>query len=388
MIRDERFACQWKDSMAQNRNKGLIDGRFRRVGLGLVLVALALVMPGGVTRAGTPDPCTGIDSRWYTTGHDQPSTTSHCLGNPITPHCAIDTLHAAILRGDLHLFTSVAPLGLEDFFDEDMLRTNTKGFHDNKYFHKIIFCKVLTANDHLLAEWGPSRPGMSQNRDQAWYPGDILLKEIFELCDAKQSMAACFQKSPDHAPSISILRRLDSGHWRLVNWKAWDNIFPIQGHVGPPCRPEDQGLRLLTDNPATTTSQCLGGDQTPLCAAETYLEALLAGARDEHNYNRAFFLRYKLLDCEVLDDKDSDPNRWDPRPYRSPMVRGAKVGIEGSRKAWKAGDIRIGIRIQICNGTDNTCWPTKDMIGIYRDYSKSWQSISYWIKKNTSDKFE
>jgi hypothetical protein len=374
-----------QDTKAALVGDDLIGGGCRRMVLMVVLVMLALVVPGGPARAGTPDPCADIDGRWRTTGHDQAHTTSRCIGNPITPQCAIETLDAVFLRGDVGLLASVAAPGFARF-DDDWADMNAKDFSKSKYFYRIVLCRVLTADDRPLTGWGRVRPGVSPNRDYAWYPGDVLLEDEFELCDIKQSRASCFKKSPDHGSFIRILRRLDTGHWRLVDWDSWDNIFPIQGHVGPPCRPEDQGLRFLTGDAATTTSHCLDSNQTPLCTAETYLKGVLAGERDRHGHscNSPLFLRYKILDCEVLDDQDPDPDRWDPRPYGWPMVRGEKIGMEGWGRGWKAGDVRLGIRMQVCNGADNTCQPTEDMIEVYHRYPEYWASVGHSGKENIS----
>ena len=374
-----------QDTKAALVGDDLIGGGCRRMVLMVVLVMLALVVPGGPARAGTSDPCADIDGRWRTTGHDQAHTTSRCIGNPITPQCAIETLDAVLLRGDVGLLASVAAPGFARF-DDDWADMNAKDFSKSKYFYRIILCRVLTADDRPLTGWGRVRPGVSPNRDYAWYPGDVLLEDEFELCDIKQSRASCFKKSPDHGSFIRILRRLDTGHWRLVDWDSWDNIFPIQGHVGPPCRPEDQGLRFLTGDAATTTSHCLDSNQTPLCTAETYLKGVLAGERDRHGHscNSPLFLRYKILDCEVLDDQDPDPDRWDPRPYGWPMVRGEKIGMEGWGRGWKAGDVRLGIRMQVCNGADNTCQPTEDMIEVYHRYPEYWASVGHSGKENIS----
>ena len=374
-----------QDTKAALVGDDLIGGGCRRMVLMVVLVMLALVVPGGPARAGTSDPCADIDGRWRTTGHDQAHTTSRCIGNPITPQCAIETLDAVLLRGDVGLLASVAAPGFARF-DDDWADMNAKDFSKSKYFYRIVLCRVLTADDRPLTGWGRVRPGVSPNRDYAWYPGDVLLEDEFELCDIKQSRASCFKKSPDHGSFIRILRRLDTGHWRLVDWDSWDNIFPIQGHVGPPCRPEDQGLRFLTGDAATTTSHCLDSNQTPLCTAETYLKGVLAGERDRHGHscNSPLFLRYKILDCEVLDDQDPDPDRWDPRPYGWPMVRGEKIGMEGWGRGWKAGDVRLGIRMQVCNGADNTCQPTEDMIEVYHRYPEYWASVGHSGKENIS----
>jgi hypothetical protein len=271
----------------------------------------------------------------------------------------------------------VAPPDYADF-DDTLTRLHSK------YLYKISYCRVLTADDRPLTEWGRVRPGASPNRDQAWYPGYLLLKEEWEICDIKQSRVACLKKSPFRNFTVEILRRLDTGHWRLVDWQTSDNIFPIQGHVGPPCRPEDQGLRFLTGDAATTTSHCLDSNQTPLCSTETYLKSVLTGEREQHGHNWALFLRYKVLDCEVLDDEYPNLDRWDPRPYRSPMVHGEKISVERLERYWKAGDVRLGIRMQVCNGADNTCQPTEDMLDVYNNDYGYWQSVRYWAKEYTS----
>jgi hypothetical protein len=87
-----------------------------------------------------------------------------------------------------------------------------------------------------------------------------------------------------------------------------------------------------------------------------------------------------VLDCEVLDDEYPNLDRWDPRPYRSPMVHGEKISVERLERYWKAGDVRLGIRMQVCNGADNTCQPTDDMLDIYNDDHGYWANVDYWSK--------
>jgi hypothetical protein len=241
---------------------------------------------------------------------------------------------------------------------------------------------VLTADDRPIGQYGPVSPAAERDRNFAWYPGDIALDIHINWC--RRDLRECDERRKNSVRETYIARRVDDRHWRLVDWDM-GGVFPLQGHVGEPCRPEDGGVRILTTDPATSTSRCIGSYGTPLCAEET---RLAEGVKIEQA--RAYrpglrgprmFLKYKLIDCERLDNLDVIPGRWDPRPKENSWLLSHKE----RGNLWMPGDVRLGVRTQLCNAVDNKCKPTVEYLTFSHNYDGSWGGGSYSESKGVGD---
>ena len=284
--------------------------------LGFALVAV-VAMTGGPALAGE-NPCKGIDHHWRIAGHHRTATTSDCVGNPKTPLCAVDTYEAGQLREDLALEEKAAPDSLLDPVDEP------KEFTNFVATYRVVKCRVMTEHDRPYDLWGLIRPNLALDRDHTWSPGDIGLDILDTMC--KRTLRDC-PKARKEVTLIRpiIVRKVDENHWRLVDWRVGDAI-QIQGHVGPPCQPEDGNWQTVTGDAKTTTSRCQPSDTTSFCA---YVTSVLAHMDDGHSGD---YFRYKVLDCKTFGTEGQDPDHWDPRPFTS-----------------QPGHVRIGLLLQTCS---------------------------------------
>lgn len=239
-----------------------------------------------------------------------------------------------------------------------------KQYRDVVLSYRIAGCRVLTARDSPIGEWGPVWPGAEKDRDHAWLPGDIRLDIHLVWC--RRDLRGCARtRREEAAAEAHLLRRLDDGRWRLVDWMMGD-VFPLQGHVGEPCRPEDSDVRILTLTSYTSTSQCVGSEATPLCALET---TLAEGVKSDQarDFEAKVFLKYKIVDCETLAPRKPVPGQWDPRPMTYPWGPGREP-----RNIWEPGDVRLAIRMQTCNAVDDTCKSLREYITVSRNYDGRW----------------
>jgi hypothetical protein len=333
-------------------------------GLVAMVAALLVALGAGPAVAGVPDPCAGFDGHrgnWLVAGHDPAHTTSRCVGSTRTPLCVVDTYLAGKVREVAALGRRAAPDSMVEMIQAE------KQYGDVVYTYRVAGCRALTAADSPIGDWGPVWPALKKDRDHVWYPGDIRLDIHSGWC--RRDLRGCGAERKDPFVETFIARKLDDRHWRLVDWEMGD-VFPLQGHVTEPCRPEDEGWRALTGVPATSTSQCLGTDGTPLCDEETMLAEIIQSQRAYSN--RPLFFQYKVIDCERLEAHDPIPGQWDPRPIQYPPLLNLKKLVLN----WGPGDVRLGIRMRICNSADDTCKPWIESLTISRNEKGHWGGIS------------
>jgi hypothetical protein len=242
--------------------------------------------------------------------------------------------------------------------------TAGKRYSDIVRTYRVVGCRILAAADRPIGDWGPVGPALKTNRDYAWSPGDIRLDVFINWC--RQDLRECRQRRQDPFMETYLVRKLDVGHWRLVDWSMGD-VFPLQGHVERrACRFEDEDLHILTQE-AASPRPCVGPHSTPLCDLETRLAEEMkneqAAAPDVRIY-----IKYKVIDCETLDATPLFPGRWDPRPVESPWLLSHKKRAD----LWMPGDVRLGIRWQICNAVDKSCKAPMDFITISHKDDGNW----------------
>ena len=342
-------------------------GRRVVAGVAMPLMALLLVTFGaGRAVAGTPDPCAdlaGHYGQWRVAGHAPAQTTSPCVGSTRTPLCTLDTYWTGKVREIWALgHRSAAESMVEDVVSE-------KQYRHVIYTYRVVGCRVLTADDRPIGQYGPVSPAAERDRNFAWYPGDIALDLHSSWC--RRDLRGCDRQRKESFRETYIARRVDDRHWRLVDWDM-GGVFPLQGHVGEPCRPEDGGVRILTTDPATSTSRCIGSYGTPLCAEET--------RRAEEVHGRVF-LKYKVVDCERLDSLDLISGRWDPRP----VEKSWPLSHKKRETFWMSGDVRLGLRAQMCNTKNNKCDSTVEYIIFSHNFDGNWGGGYYRMSKGVGD---
>jgi len=139
-----------------------------------------------------PDP----PDHWRRIGVDRRNTTSDCIGDPVTPACAIDTMMAAFVALDIELYRTVDPsLANDPAFVQSIRSLESVERSDVVYrFHQVA--DPATEN----------KPRSSRPRYGSPLKGDTI-----EIVLEKQS---CHTDDLTSRPGY-ILRRSETG-WRII----------------------------------------------------------------------------------------------------------------------------------------------------------------------------
>jgi hypothetical protein len=138
--------------------------------------------------------------------HDDATSSSKCIGSPITPLCTAETALAFYTRGRLQ-YLKIAT-GIEHAW-----LYNVGDSLDNAIRYRVIRREILTDRSF---PWTPKRdPDYAQRRMQA---GDMRIDIIEEHCDEQTLPASCGYKY-DHwsEPRAYIVRR-QGDRWILIDW--------------------------------------------------------------------------------------------------------------------------------------------------------------------------
>ncbi len=97
------------------------------------------------------------------------ASTSACIGNPVTPICAVETFEACLRRAEWPLCAEVA-------FDPGDLRQ----FAPSEYYKLGYYPYEVTGTRTVRAEFVPiPRDGESAIR---WLPGDVAVRLLWQYC--------------------------------------------------------------------------------------------------------------------------------------------------------------------------------------------------------------
>jgi len=135
---------------------------------------------------------------------DDATSTSKCIGDPVTPMCAVETVLACHARGDHSLCRT--GMGLDH--DPGL---GGEGPWDNMTYH-------VTRSEVLTGEHFPWRPA----HDMPWRPGqidmqagDIRIDIILNLCDGKPSPDSCGFSFG----TLSYIVRKQGNRWAVMIWQ-------------------------------------------------------------------------------------------------------------------------------------------------------------------------
>jgi hypothetical protein len=159
-----------------------------------VVLAAALSMPAQAADPDVPKRDPKGFYRYLTQEAD--STTSTCIGNPVTPLCAVETVLACFVRSDSDLCRKANWPGSEEY---DFSGGKISPFDDTRYF--VQFAKMLSDKSARKYSIGGITPK----------PGDVVISV------KKARRAPGDWSDPYPQPTVYLLRRYE-GEWRAVTW--------------------------------------------------------------------------------------------------------------------------------------------------------------------------
>jgi len=170
------------------------------------LFAAALPARAGDARPDVPlPPITPVDGYFVMT-QDDATTSSNCIGNPVTPMCAVETVMACHVRGN-----------------DDLCRIG-QGLERNSdiiigplppEIYWVVRREVLTEQ---TLPWPPyemeDRPG-----EPSVKAGDIRIDVVDKSCrKGKISHSAC-ETEYDIPPIVAYIVRRQGSRWAVVDWR-------------------------------------------------------------------------------------------------------------------------------------------------------------------------
>jgi hypothetical protein len=156
-------------------------------------------------------------SKLYYLGYNKATSSSPCIGNPVTPECAIDTYEACIDWGDRKLCSLMG---------YTLPKGKTGPDKRSKLLYKFVSKRLLTAED------------IPENYKDQWRVGDTVVFMAWQVCmryvhcytaleDRSDPKGLCppidcessgydLYENGKHAPNLYVLRQRDERTWTVV----------------------------------------------------------------------------------------------------------------------------------------------------------------------------
>lgn len=165
--------------------------------LALCCVLFLLVWPV-LAKAGDADadlPPLAQPGQWNYVTQDDAASSSHCIGDPRTPLCAVETLLACFQRGRAELCRMV----------DDGAEQYSQVFASPVEPGKYLAYRVMAAQ---RVREGEDVPAPAQ-------PGDVLL-----TIDQREGTLGRYARADGSPASDFLLRRQSDGLWKVAAWGA------------------------------------------------------------------------------------------------------------------------------------------------------------------------
>ena len=171
-------------------------------------LALALVLLPCVAAPVSAEPALWlphVQQDWNYLTDDAERTTSRCIGTPETPLCAVETLLACFQRSDRALCAKV----------DETVEQYQQVFEQEQTKNHYLAYRVMAVQ--MVGDGAPP----PHHADAQF--GDILL-----TLDQREGVIGSATPTRSGTPSDFLLRKRDSGSWRVVNWGDLDEDTPAQ----------------------------------------------------------------------------------------------------------------------------------------------------------------
>ena len=133
--------------------------------------------------------------RWHVLTQDDATSDSKCIGNPVTPLCAVETVLACFTRRDDRLCQ--VGMGLDHL--PGRIRLNKRP--DLSEHYRVVAVEKIKA------------PWRSKINGERLASGDAVLKILSVLCQNK----VC--EKPMGTPTAYLARPVDR-HWAVITWES------------------------------------------------------------------------------------------------------------------------------------------------------------------------
>ncbi len=178
-------------------------GRIRVVAMVLLVAAL---MPPGASVAGGPSH-TGKALRWRTLTFSDETTTSKCIGKPVTPICAVETFEACFKRSQIELCRMAYLNGESETFHLGYSSPESKTEYTIIKYQTIRHVRHVPANIRRALE----REGTMEK------PGDVRVDITSRSCRLARGTCA-----GEPTQSFVYFIRHAGHRWLVYDYSAYD----------------------------------------------------------------------------------------------------------------------------------------------------------------------
>ena len=176
----------------------------------LVPAAMILAAALPALAGDAPLPPLTPEGEYLVMTQDDASSTSTCIGNPVTPLCAVETVMACLLRRD----DGLCRIGM-GLAEKSGRGQGTRVYE--KRLYRIVNAEFLESDGRL---WRPNLLALDRENVKAMQPGDIRLDVIERNCLRLSLSSEC--DSEWSGPEAYIIRR-NGGHWAVTIWGPADD---------------------------------------------------------------------------------------------------------------------------------------------------------------------
>ncbi|OIQ97873.1 hypothetical protein GALL_200550 [mine drainage metagenome] len=156
------------------------------------VLLLAILRPAMAADPGLPP--LARPGQWYYVTQSDGNSSSHCIGSPATPLCAVETLLACFQRGQMALCRLV------DDGAEQYAQVFTAPSDPGKYLaYRILAARRIEAGQGNM-------PARAQ-------PGDVLL-----TVDQREGQLGRYARATGAPAQDFLLHRRPDGRWKIVSW--------------------------------------------------------------------------------------------------------------------------------------------------------------------------
>ena len=167
--------------------------------LATALMPFAAVVAGGPSHSGKVP-------RWRTLTDSEETTSSKCIGKPVTPICAVETFEACFKRKHIKLCWIVSPHGEAEKF-EDL----GSPFPDHKTEYTIIKYQTIRHAPPRPKNMGPGGEEFDEK------PGDVRVDITVRSCALTRETCA-----GEPTESFFYLIRHVGDRWVIYDYSAYD----------------------------------------------------------------------------------------------------------------------------------------------------------------------
>ncbi|MBM3569604.1 MAG: hypothetical protein FJX46_12730 [Alphaproteobacteria bacterium] len=214
---------------------------------------------------------------------DPATTTSDCIGRPVTPLCAVETFIACRTREDFELCKRVVDPAIHPW------PTQSRP-HVPVFFYELHFGLGATRDEYRFIEARRIDAGYTPTYSPSRQPGDMAIEVLRRSCD--KELPQCH---PRWRRAVVYVTRQTEDGWKIVDWGSGDGRKTVVDHLYP-----EVPLKVVSPIHRKVDRRCVGTATRPECAVESYFAC---GGLHDYSFCRVALGDYAVGDGSMQSQK-------------------------------------------------------------------------------------